>query len=96
MRNYEDLMAQNIYTQYVMSDRSLRAVQIIDFFRRYRLSLLYQNVLDDFDIRSILIENLETGESRSVCHLNYTTWPDHGVPQSAVPLLQVCEVKICK
>lgn len=53
-----------------------------------RLSLLYQNSLDNFDIRNILIENTETGESRCLYHLNYTTWPDHGTPTSAVPLLQ--------
>lgn len=31
---------------------------------------------------------LQTDETREVCHMLYTAWPDYGVPQSAKALLQ--------
>ena len=27
------------------------------------------------------LSNPQTGESRTVSHINYITWPDHGVPK---------------
>lgn len=30
----------------------------------------------------------QTDETREVCHMLYTVWPDYGVPQSAKALLQ--------
>ncbi|KAH3747177.1 hypothetical protein DPMN_181598 [Dreissena polymorpha] len=53
-----------------------------------RLSLLYHNSLADFDVRSLLMEDTSNGDTRIVHHLHYTTWPDHGTPTVARPLLQ--------
>uniref|UniRef100_A0A4W3KD04 protein-tyrosine-phosphatase n=1 Tax=Callorhinchus milii TaxID=7868 RepID=A0A4W3KD04_CALMI len=33
--------------------------------------------------REMMLTNLETGEERDVCHLQYVTWPDHGVPDDS-------------
>ncbi|KAK3601912.1 hypothetical protein CHS0354_041851 [Potamilus streckersoni] len=55
---------------------------------RYRLNLLREDPLDEFDVRYIEMEDLVGGESRIVYHINYTTWPDHGLPHSAMPILQ--------
>jgi len=35
-----------------------------------------------FTIRTLLIEDLRSGQSRQVLQFHYTTWPDFGVPQS--------------
>jgi tyrosine-protein phosphatase non-receptor type 14/21 len=34
-------------------------------------------------IRGLQVRNLETGERRTVWHLQYTSWPDHGVPDDS-------------
>ncbi|XP_063993455.1 tyrosine-protein phosphatase non-receptor type 9 isoform X3 [Diachasmimorpha longicaudata] len=42
----------------------------------------------DYTISMLLLTNNKTEESREVCHMLYTAWPDYGVPQSAEALLQ--------
>lgn len=42
----------------------------------------------DYTISMLLLTNNKTDESREVCHMLYTAWPDYGVPQSARALLQ--------
>lgn len=36
----------------------------------------------------ISLIKIQTDETREVCHMLYTAWPDYGVPQSARALLQ--------
>jgi len=36
----------------------------------------------------VLFVLFQTDETREVCHMLYTVWPDYGVPQSAKALLQ--------
>ncbi|XP_031789577.1 tyrosine-protein phosphatase non-receptor type 9 [Nasonia vitripennis] len=42
----------------------------------------------DYTITKLLLTNNKTEETREVCHMLYTAWPDYGVPQSAKALLQ--------
>ncbi|XP_066582469.1 tyrosine-protein phosphatase non-receptor type 9 isoform X2 [Prorops nasuta] len=42
----------------------------------------------DYTISMLLITNNKTDETREICHMLYTAWPDYGVPQSAKALLQ--------
>ncbi|XP_072759821.1 tyrosine-protein phosphatase non-receptor type 9 [Anoplolepis gracilipes] len=42
----------------------------------------------DYTISNLLITNTKTDETREVCHMLYTAWPDYGVPKSASALLQ--------
>ncbi|XP_012278833.1 tyrosine-protein phosphatase non-receptor type 9 [Orussus abietinus] len=42
----------------------------------------------DYTISMLLLTNDKTEETREVCHMLYTAWPDYGVPQSARALLQ--------
>jgi len=44
------------------------------------------------DIRHLTVKDLETGKRQRVVHMNFTQWPDHGMPESALPLLQVYRV----
>ena len=70
---------------------SINTCTLILFFVlfRFEISLIQIQPLHDFDIRQIKMEDLETGIVHRVLHLNFTTWPDHGTPESAIPLLQV-------
>ena len=34
---------------------------------------------------NLVLSNPQTGESRTVSHISYTTWPDHGVPKVGKP-----------
>ncbi|XP_015609810.1 tyrosine-protein phosphatase non-receptor type 9 isoform X2 [Cephus cinctus] len=42
----------------------------------------------DYTISMLLLKNDKTEETREVCHMLYTAWPDYGVPQSARALLE--------
>ncbi|XP_029154761.1 tyrosine-protein phosphatase non-receptor type 9-like [Nylanderia fulva] len=42
----------------------------------------------DYTISTLLITNTKTDETREVCHMLYTAWPDYGTPKSAKALLQ--------
>lgn len=58
-------------------------------FSQLKVSLAESQSLEHFDIKEIEIEKVTSGELKRIYHLNYTTWPDHGVPSSPVPILQV-------
>ena len=53
------------------------------------MSLLKEQTVEDFDIRHLMLHNMDSDEEREIVHLHYTTWPDHGVPDTAYPLLRV-------
>lgn len=57
-----------------------------------KVSLAESQTLEHFDIKEIEIEKVTSGELKRVYHLNYTTWPDHGVPSSPVPILQFLQL----
>ncbi|UXI15499.1 protein furry [Sarcoptes scabiei] len=42
----------------------------------------------DWIISNLTLVNNETEESRSVVHMQFTSWPDFGVPQSAIAMLE--------
>ncbi|XP_078658625.1 tyrosine-protein phosphatase non-receptor type 20-like [Branchiostoma floridae x Branchiostoma belcheri] len=64
----------------------------LTFWNKYEVSLVSSQALEDFNIRAFSLRDLETGEVRSVTHLNFTTWPDHGVLKFADPLLRYTRV----
>lgn len=42
---------------------------------------------EDFYVTHLTLKNLETGEMRQVCHFQFVSWPDYGVPDSALSML---------
>ncbi|XP_050390913.1 tyrosine-protein phosphatase non-receptor type 13 isoform X2 [Patella vulgata] len=55
---------------------------------QYEVSCESKQRLNDFIIRYIKMEDMTSGRIHRIVHLNYTTWPDHGTPDTALPLLQ--------
>lgn len=51
------------------------------------LSLDQQRANSVYTIRSIRVRHNPSGEERTVWHLQYTTWPDHGVPETTSGML---------
>ena len=47
-------------------------------------------ILAEYTVRtfSLKMDNSRSKEERIVKQFHYTAWPDHGVPDSATPLLQ--------
>ncbi|XP_072164796.1 tyrosine-protein phosphatase non-receptor type 13-like [Diadema setosum] len=57
-------------------------------YGRIEVRLEGHQVLENFGVRRILMIDTETNEVHHVTQLNFTTWPDHSVPPSALPLLR--------
>nr|XP_056706517.1 tyrosine-protein phosphatase non-receptor type 20 [Euleptes europaea] len=55
---------------------------------KFQLRLDNYQILDCFIIRVIEITNKRTQEKRMVQHLQFTSWPDHGTPQSPEHLIR--------
>nr|XP_056711281.1 tyrosine-protein phosphatase non-receptor type 13 [Euleptes europaea] len=54
---------------------------------RLRLALVKVQQLKGFAVRVMELEDIHTGELRSVSHLNFTAWPDHDTPSEPDDLL---------
>uniref|UniRef100_A0A1B6D8V8 Tyrosine-protein phosphatase domain-containing protein n=2 Tax=Clastoptera arizonana TaxID=38151 RepID=A0A1B6D8V8_9HEMI len=51
----------------------------------------------DYVISSLLVKNNLTEESREVSHYQFTSWPDYGVPMSAMAMLEFMQrVRVCQ
>ncbi len=42
---------------------------------------------DDFVVTHLSLSDERTGHTRSVCHFQFVSWPDYGVPDSALSML---------
>nr|XP_044998504.1 tyrosine-protein phosphatase non-receptor type 13 isoform X9 [Jaculus jaculus] len=54
---------------------------------RLRLALVGLQQLQGFVVRSVALEDIQTGEVRHISHLNFTAWPDHDTPSQPDDLL---------
>ena len=52
-----------------------------------RVVLARSQTYDAYIMRALQLRDLQTGEKRSIWHLHYTAWPDHGVPDDASAFL---------
>ncbi|XP_048243323.1 uncharacterized protein LOC124147532 isoform X2 [Haliotis rufescens] len=50
--------------------------------------------LANYTITKLAVENEKESERRDVCHLHFTSWPDHGVPDTAALLDFMWRVKV--
>ncbi|XP_077621272.1 tyrosine-protein phosphatase non-receptor type 13 isoform X3 [Crocuta crocuta] len=54
---------------------------------RLRLGLVRMQQLKGFVVRAMTLEDIQTGETRHISHLNFTAWPDHDTPSQPDDLL---------
>lgn len=59
-------------------------VELEDLFR---ITVLAKDPKPDYQETQLELYNCESQESRSVSHLQFTSWPDYGVPDSALAML---------
>ncbi|XP_076243926.1 protein tyrosine phosphatase Meg isoform X3 [Calliopsis andreniformis] len=48
--------------------------------RNLTLTSTSENVEDTFIFREFILRDINTGEERDITHMQYCSWPDHGVP----------------
>lgn len=58
---------------------------IHDFAHIYQVK--WRQVCPDFLVRTL--KACWENEERVICQFHYTTWPDHGVPNSVQPILEL-------
>uniref|UniRef100_A0A2K6K7M7 Tyrosine-protein phosphatase non-receptor type n=2 Tax=Rhinopithecus TaxID=542827 RepID=A0A2K6K7M7_RHIBE len=51
------------------------------------VKLLSEDVKSYYTVHLLQIENINSGETRTISHFHYTTWPDFGVPKSPASFL---------
>lgn len=58
----------------------------------FKVTVQKERPLKHFTIRTFELENMQTKEVRQVDHYHYTSWPDFGIPNSALSFLMFLEV----
>uniref|UniRef100_A0A8C5P1P2 Tyrosine-protein phosphatase non-receptor type n=1 Tax=Jaculus jaculus TaxID=51337 RepID=A0A8C5P1P2_JACJA len=53
----------------------------------FKVKLLSEDVKPYYTVHLLQLENISSGESRTISHFHYTTWPDFGVPESPASFL---------
>lgn len=60
-------------------------------FGNFDVVLKKEKHSDCYVTRGLRITHVTTGEARTIWHLQFTTWPDHGLPGTTDSLLDFCE-----
>ncbi|XP_005074691.1 tyrosine-protein phosphatase non-receptor type 2 isoform X1 [Mesocricetus auratus] len=53
----------------------------------FNVKLLSEDVKSYYTVHLLQLENTNSGETRTISHFHYTTWPDFGVPESPASFL---------
>ncbi|ERE86151.1 NAD(P) transhydrogenase [Cricetulus griseus] len=53
----------------------------------FSVKLLSEDVKSYYTVHLLQLENTNSGETRTISHFHYTTWPDFGVPESPASFL---------
>ncbi|KAH8300884.1 hypothetical protein KR044_001677, partial [Drosophila immigrans] len=56
-------------------------------FGNYHVRTISVECSEDYTVASLELRNLKTDEIRNVSHWQFTSWPDYGVPSSAMAML---------
>ncbi|XP_062141757.1 tyrosine-protein phosphatase non-receptor type 9 isoform X2 [Drosophila sulfurigaster albostrigata] len=56
-------------------------------FGNYHVRTISVECNEDYTVASLELRNLKTDEIRNVSHWQFTSWPDYGVPSSAMAML---------
>ncbi|XP_036317724.1 tyrosine-protein phosphatase non-receptor type 9 isoform X3 [Rhagoletis pomonella] len=56
-------------------------------FGSFHVRTLNIEINEDYTVASLELKNLKTDEIRNVSHWQFTSWPDYGVPSSAMAML---------
>ncbi|XP_059622784.1 tyrosine-protein phosphatase non-receptor type 9 [Phlebotomus argentipes] len=56
-------------------------------FGQFRIRTVSVDTKEDYTVASLELTNTKTEESRNVSHWQFTSWPDYGVPASAMAML---------
>ncbi|XP_017870591.1 PREDICTED: tyrosine-protein phosphatase non-receptor type 9 isoform X2 [Drosophila arizonae] len=56
-------------------------------FGNYHVRTISVESNEDYTVASLELRNLKTDETRNVSHWQFTSWPDYGVPSSAMAML---------
>ncbi|XP_043921010.1 tyrosine-protein phosphatase non-receptor type 3 [Protopterus annectens] len=59
----------------------------VEEYGNFRVSCLSEDCTIAYVFREMTVTNIGTGEERSVTHLQYVAWPDHGVPDDSTDFL---------
>ncbi|CAL1543398.1 unnamed protein product [Lymnaea stagnalis] len=59
---------------------------------RLRVQQIRSYQLQALEVVQMTIEEINTGAGREITLLQYTAWPDHGVPDTALPLLKLLQL----
>ncbi|XP_014663791.1 PREDICTED: tyrosine-protein phosphatase non-receptor type 21-like [Priapulus caudatus] len=63
-------------------------------FGAYRITRQFSNASECYVTSSLLVTHLLSGRQRSVWHIQYTNWPDHGCPENLNGFLAFLEETI--
>ncbi|XP_063703834.1 tyrosine-protein phosphatase non-receptor type 9-like [Culicoides brevitarsis] len=58
----------------------------------FRITTLSTQTTENHTIAELQIKNLKTDETRHLCHMQFTSWPDYGVPASAMAMLNFLQL----
>lgn len=82
-------MCYSLFTHFkVKCHRYWPEEQPLVFERSFSVSLQRKEDFGSFIEREFEISNIQSGDTKTVFHINFITWPDHGVPKSAVELVE--------
>ncbi|XP_058476426.1 receptor-type tyrosine-protein phosphatase H isoform X2 [Solea solea] len=58
------------------------------FYKGVRVTITSKQEEPYWTLREFSVKHIDSSEERIVTHFHFTAWPDHGVPEGTIPLIQ--------
>nr|XP_043870621.1 receptor-type tyrosine-protein phosphatase H-like isoform X18 [Solea senegalensis] len=58
------------------------------FYKGVRVTITSEQEETYWTLREFSVKHIDSSEERTVIHFHFTAWPDHGVPEGTIPLIQ--------